>query len=435
MVSNGDNSPRDRPSLCILKSLQIYFEILGVQLSRANERSLAVWGSRVITILEMNSQLSSCEKQFDISVDLKVAGHTSNTILRCQWLPGSSTCFAVACRSAIMIYDFSISEKTPAVTVQVGGDSDDYVPEFRDFAFVRVAETTKSSLGVEKSWKAFLLLSDGGLHAVSLHYGIDGVLCSSKTTLLSNDCLRLPAAAGFGISAHSKYLRRGKYLSYLEQSSVLVYQVPDEYAFGLIVGSGGEIDKAFVMLSQVLVPGGDSAQNVSIGCIKGPFTHWRELGLVGDDQGVHFRVACFGRSSSTSHPVMLRIDFNESGSRVKTIQFEHEDALRFPSLPSIDGCATFSTPVRRAKNAEEDGIVAFVEQVFTCLVTSKGAFHIHCEDVFVPTLPSIYPGIHREEPYRRQTGQKTLFAFESMTNITPSVGVFFLGGGLERYLL
>ncbi len=60
-----------RQSACILKVVPIYFEIIGIRLSRANECLLAVWGSHDITVLEMNNTLSNCDRRFDLVPELK----------------------------------------------------------------------------------------------------------------------------------------------------------------------------------------------------------------------------------------------------------------------------------------------------------------------------------------------------------------------------
>ena len=80
--------------------------------------------------------------------------------------------------------------------------------------------------------------------------------------------------------------------------------------------------------------------------VTGPYTHFEELGLVTRDKECFFRVACIGRSTRSSQPTSLILEFNENSVSVRELAWPTSCSagLGFISNYSFVGSCTFSCP-------------------------------------------------------------------------------------------
>ena len=241
IANQSEPSPQSRSSLCIYSSVKIPFDIIGVRLSSENECLLAVWGFHDVTVLQMSSCSNVCKKRVELIVDLQNAVYSSNSILRCQWLSGSSRWIAICSQRAVLVYDLTVSASKPAVTFRLPTEVDTDV-DVVDFAAVSLAADCELH---KNTWKIFILLSNGTLHEFCLGYGDGNELFAPKTLLFPGQGMHIPFSQALGRQDCCQ-------LMFLEQSRLLIYHVKAGDVFCIPVGLDGEIKNASLLVPSTL---------------------------------------------------------------------------------------------------------------------------------------------------------------------------------------
>ena len=121
-----------------------------------------------------------------------------------------------------------------------------------------------------------------------------------------------------------------------------------------------------------------------IGCnVAGPYTHFQELGIVMRDKESFFRVTCIGRSTRSSQPTALVLEFNEKSVSVRELAWPTSCSagLGFISTYSFVGSCTFSCPYLLGSNeglTNDDSQVH--ERACLTLLSSSGSLLWFGED-------------------------------------------------------
>ena len=406
----AQNEQRARNTLPILNSVRVYFDTFGVRLSRAKEGLVAVWGAEDLLVLEMDESFKKCERRIDFGAHLRTSGGRTNSIIHCCWIDSSSGCLVVGCRHAIFIFDLKKSDDGPQIVVR----TPDPTTEFVDFTVIQLCTSTPGSL------KLFALLDDWSLHEVRVD--------SPGNYILSGANLRIPVATPYkGI----EYVNGGKKIFFLEQSRTLVIQ--DDHVYGLPVDMNGDIERAFILLPEKLSSAEMITSDDGQGGVKGPYTHWKELGLVENEGCASFRVACAGYSNLTRYPVLLSVEFNESTTKITRI--EHEPILqRERSNVVVDGLATFSVPMLPQGDWTSERPLQ--EKLYLLVLCSKGSLSVCKESAVSLASPSVEPRINRKGDIDRKgisiEPVIPLLAFENLKNVTDSTDLFLEDSVGER---
>jgi hypothetical protein len=169
------------------------------------------------------------------------------------------------------------------------------------------------------------------------------------------------------------------HVTYLAQSSLLLYQCTSSPVLAFVLDRSGKISGNFELLPNIVTDEVD---------ITGPFLNWRELGIIARENTWFYRAVCIGKSSS-NHEILLYVEFNRykstvrnlaltgasfEGTAVLSVQMychlenEHRDSIIFSALRS-DGSlfmmeeSTFSKP--------SSGVVSYPTFSHTKNMTNK----------------------------------------------------------------
>ena len=117
--------------------------------------------------------------------------------------------------------------------------------------------------------------------------------------------------------------------------------------------------------------------------VAGPYTHFQELGIVMRDKESFFRVTCIGRSTRSSQPTALVLEFNEKSVSVRELAWPTSCSagLGFISNYSFVGSCTFSCPHLMGSNEGlTDDESQVHERAFLTLLSSSGSLLWFGED-------------------------------------------------------
>lgn len=426
-ASVGRDSLLARSSICVLRKKSFDFNVMGMNFCGENDAHIAIWGLRNAMVCVLNDSRTDIVKR--IELDLGLGSENSNFVIRCEWLPGSTTCLVVTCVTSILIFDVS---KSSAAAIMIASET-----SFRGLVAIEV-------LGREgdpfcSSWKVFLLMDDGHLHGFDLVRDEDGDIEVENLNLESKCSIKLPIGSipvdldvPFSLT-----LGEGINLSYLEQSHLILYQAVSESVLALQLDAKGKITSSFTLLPKEITPQvlGGEASGSSVP-VTGPFTHWVELGAVMDGTSVFFRVICIGRRS-TKEPALLCIEFNEDETRVRELSLV-SGAFSGISF-SVEGVAAMSCPTGYgfAPSGQANLGTGFHERVAAFIYLSNGSIRIYAEERG-PDASAASPGADpaSTEPSEVIVDENRpvapLLVFEKLHNITDEDLVVFEGDGLGR---
>lgn len=383
----ASQSPCPRSQMCILGKASVKFNIVGMSLCKLNERHLVVWGVTEACVVVLSQSCDKVEKTIDLHFEIEPHECEGDYLLKCEWVPGSQTMVVVACGAFVKIFDVKLADNAGRSLSSRAGYLLDFDAMVRGIALVPsndlspgggVVETTTTFLS-RTTVDMMLLLDSGELRNVSLKFDANGDLeARGETCLEYRDGIPFPTAgirpytgsrAGAS-SSISSTLGSGSCLVHLQKSGLLLYQCAASCVLAMQLDTGGEIKRTFELLpfivsSEVL---GHSTEGYSI---SGPYSHWTELGVVRHESGTCFRTVCVGKSSRTSQPKLLCVDFNESYIGVKEISWSTGTSmgLGLSLSSSFEGLSAFSAPDIPDNISSE---YVDIERSFLCAVTSNG---------------------------------------------------------------
>lgn len=432
--------PFNRGQMSILGSHSTDFNIVGIDFCPDNERHLAVWGTAEASIMILNSSCDKVERTIELVFSLE--SDEVDYLVKCIWVPGSQTMVAVVCGLFVKIFDIRQAEgdKVNSSLASYGLAIEALL---RDAALVPSSE---SALGdedaprrtVAKTVKLYLLLDIGQILDINLCFDDNSQLeVQGDMYIESGEGITFPVPgvrinhSGQPASEGTRMRSMGEAssLTFLPFSGILLYACASSPVLALLLDATGSISGSFELLpyvvkSETLCNGSDGYS------IHGPFTQFTELGCVEYDHATYFRVACVGKSSRTSQPKLLCVDFNEDAVRVKELAWCTAVGIPSMSLPvssSFDGLAAFSSLALTSTGNEGVSLKRsdFVERPYLCAVASNGAMVMFGEQVDENT-----PAFQGRSGYKQPTFPLTLF--ERLVNVSDAEDLVFAGDGVGR---
>lgn len=408
------SQPWTRPSYLNSCGHSLDFNVIGMQFCRFDGSKLLLWGIRECAAYLLNSNFSKCEKLAGFELGLN--GSENDFVLRCLWMPGTSNFVLVLCLRSIMIFDLTESRSVSASFESKLG----LEMAFRDVAVIELQSGNRLP-----SWKIFMLMHDGHLHAFHLNHDTEGGFTSLDLNFDPKQSMKLPLK---GVSNEpdipvpfSLTLGEGVHLAFLEQSGLLLYQSVAGDVIAFQCDEGGTISASFVLL-----PKGLHDIDEEVG---GPYTHWTELGMVEKDSSHFFRSVCVGTSSG-KEPTVICVDFNSMETHVHLMRIASTGR---PSL-SVEGVTAFTVPhFPEDSDGRTNEKAGLTEKLFLIAAVSNGAIY-----VFTEATRGSPTGVGESEeavaPERCPTEAQyrfPLLVFEELFNVSESDDVEFSTPGSE----
>jgi len=414
----SDGASLSRSSMRVISTIPVDISVAGLKFAGDNERVLVAWGVDEAKVIFMNESLTALESS--VALDLCTNDEEFDTIVNAQWLPGSGTCAVLGRRRALLVYDFSKAEKISLPSLFISAESAS--SNLLDFAIVRCSKERVDQEEENRDvWKVFALMDNGSILVSSFERDQDGSWFADGE-LNPEDLLFTPIKRDDNALAE-----KGVSLTYLDQSNLLLYQSSSSAVVAFLLDEEGGTKCQFDLLPfdlSVSVPDGGDSFNV-----KGPYSHWRQLGMVHHGSTSAFRVSCSARSSTASEPVLLCLEFDGSETRVQ--ECTRGSSGWFDTPQSCEGSAVFSAPILR----EDSGPSNFFERVFLCTLTLNGCLHIHAEGSASPSRTALEPtGAQASGIGSRSTGDSVfdILKFEKLADVTESKDLVYSADGLGR---
>lgn len=436
--------PFGRGQMSVLGSTPMSFGIVGMELCRENERHLLAWGTGEASVLILAKSCHEAERKIELKFDLE--SDEVDFVIKCKWIPGSQTMVAVICGLSVKIFDIRQAEGDKVTSVVSYTLA--YEALLRDAALVPTSGTTTSSAdhepggekAVSETVKLYLLLDIGQVLDLVLRFDENGLQEQGDMYIESGEGMSLPVG-GVRVNTSSqpastgsmtRSLGEGSSLTYLAESSVLLYACTSSPVLALLLDDRGNVSGSFELLpyivkSEVLGTGSDGY------CIHGPYTAFTQLGYVECDSIKYFRIVCLGKSSRTTQAKILCVDYNENAVRVKEIAWSGAGGIPGMSMTSsFDGLAAFSAPIlKTAVDANANFRQSdFMERAYVCAIASSGAMVMFGEEI-----PSISPLALTTAPGTSEKAKPSfpLTLFEKLVNVSDSENLVFSGDRIGRY--
>ncbi|KAL7543894.1 hypothetical protein ACHAXR_013387, partial [Thalassiosira sp. AJA248-18] len=424
-VCNMENSPAthlSRSQLNILGSDSVKFPINGMALCCENNRHLLVWGVSKACVAIISKGFNSFERIIELKLNLDSSECESEYLVKCDWMPQSELQIVAVCGTVVHMFDLKRTEDNSC------NATTHYALAYED-VLIRSA-TLIGSLAVDDcsaiETKLALLLDTGRLYFISLTIDEDGNLEDHGESYIE---------IGAGISFPSSGIRRycggdpvpkgttattfgeGVYLAYLRQSNLLLYQCVSSCCIAMLLDDDGLICGSFELLPNMI-----SADDIGghYG-VAGPYTQFQELGIVRRGEGTFYRVTCVGRSTRSTQPRALIVEFNEHSVSVKELAWPTNcsSGLGFISSYNFVGSCTFSVPYI-ANAAEGNEETKVYERAFLTLMSSSGSLLWYGEECEPKALST-------HMPYYGHHVAPDIGVFEKMINVSELEGLVFGG--------
>jgi len=404
-----------RSQLNILGSESLKFPINGMAICPENNRHLLVWGASKACVAILSTSFDSFEKIIDLKLNLDSSECESEYLVKCDWMPQSELQIVAICGTVVHVFDLKRTENNSC------NATTHYALAYED-VLIRSA-TLIGSLSVDDGsaieTKLALLLDTGRLYFISLTIDEEGNLEDHGESYIE---------IGAGITFPSAGIRRycggdpvpkgstattfgeGVFLAYLRQSNLLLYQCVSSCCIAMLLDDDGGICGSFELLSNMI-----SADEIGghYG-VSGPYTHFQELGIVRRGEETFYRVSCVGRSTRSTQPRALLLEFNEHTVSVKELSWPTNCSagLGFISNYNFIGSCTFSCPYSMGGHGAEGSISDdYCERAFLTFLSSSGSLLIFGEDCGPQD-----PRVHQKLPPAAAIG-----IFEKMINVSDEV--------------
>ena len=411
--------PIDRNQLCCLGSHKVDFSIVGMQFCPENDRHLVIWGTAEASIIVLSKNCDRVEKKIDLAIELEPHECDSEYLLKCDWLPSSETHVAVFCGTFVKVFDARRSTTSSASASASGSGSTSaatapdrckqytcssttcYTLAYED-ALIRSAavvplekapslnssEEDKTDHDASSCAKIFLLFDSGRIHGIDIAFDSNSDLDDQGEIYIeaigglsfpTAGVRRYSGAVPGSADSKSTSFGEGSSLVYLQQSGLLLYKCISSCVVAFVIDrQSGDISGSFEFLPQVITSSmlGSGLDGYSI---SAPYAQWTELGTCEKDGGVHYRIACTGKSTRTNQPKLLLVEFSVDSVRVQELSWTGGSTLGLGlSLNTcFEGIAAFSAPViRDASNSN-----SFYERAYLAALTSNGSILVYGEDL------------------------------------------------------
>ena len=176
-------------------------------------------------------------------------------------------------------------------------------------------------------------------------------------------------------------LGEGSKLSYLHQSSLLLYKCSSSCVLALILDDTGKVVGSFELLPHTINTAMIGNENEGHS-LRGPYTNWKELGIVERQGSFFYRVSLVARSAKGGQHKLLYLEFNHNCIKMsKVTQWPSPMSVGLSSSTTFEGIATFSGPFLQGfqKKSEKDGY--FGERFYLAVLTSSGSLLFYGENV------------------------------------------------------
>jgi Putative zinc finger in N-recognin (UBR box) len=411
-------------------NISVGFRVVGLKFSRECENLVLAWSSKEAMVIHMKSGLTAADRTVSLELDL-ASDDDSSHIVTCFWLEGSGTGLVVGCSRRIFIFNVS---NLKGSTAPIANISLATCPNsMRDVTAV-LAASADTGEEAQGNWNFFVLLENGVVEEVSLSCNQDGEMRfadpEQEKVLRSSKANELISTV-FGGSSFEVVS-----LSYLVQSCVLLCETRASGTVAVLLNAKSDVLHAFKFLPYRL----ESSLFDEHGA-TGPFTNWRELGVVSREAAVYYRLSFVGLNTA-GDPILLYLEFNESGTYIQ--EFPKNPGCWFDSLESYEGFAVFTTP-----QVSEDfdplnytGNKLLLERVVLCAISLNGSLQMYGEAVSAPSRAALEPVGHvlsttsrtKDLPFDDGSLQKSLqlLSMEKLQNVTHSQKLVFCANGLGR---
>mmetsp|Transcript_5230 Transcript_5230/g.11836 ORF Transcript_5230/g.11836 Transcript_5230/m.11836 type:complete len:3618 (-) Transcript_5230:38-10891(-) len=384
-VENSQASHLSRSQLNILGSDSVKFPINGMAICAENNRHLLLWGTSRACVAVVSKNFDSFERVIELKLNLEPS-EECEYLVKCDWMPQSELQIVAVCGTVVHVFDLKRSENNSC------NATTHYALAYED-VLIRSA-TLIGSLAVDDGsvieTKLALLLDTGRLYFISLTIDEEGNLEDHGESYIE---------IGAGVSFPSAGIRRycggdpvpkgstattfgeGVFLAYLRQSNLLLYQCVSSCCIAMLLDDDGAICGSFELLPNMI-----SADDLrSHYGVAGPYTHFQELGIVRRNDESFYRVSCVGRSTRSTQPRALVLEFNKTSVFVKELAWPTNCSagLGFISSYNFVGSCTFSCPYIVGSNSSEGSIkdkTQVNERAFLTLLSSSGSLLCFGED-------------------------------------------------------
>jgi hypothetical protein len=173
----------------------------------------------------------------------------------------------------------------------------------------------------------------------------------------------------------------GSNLVYLHQSGLLLYKCSSSCLLALILDSACKVVGSFELLPHTITATMIGNENEG-SPLRGPYTHWTELGIVERQSSFFYRVACVAKTKSNQEK-LLYLEFNQNSVNITRVT-QWPSPMGAGLSTSFEGIASYSGPFLR-EGKEENGQINengyFCERIYLAALTSNGSLLIYGEHI------------------------------------------------------
>ena len=421
-----------RSKLNVLGSDKVKFPINGMALSPENSRHLLVWGASKAAVAIVSKGLDSFERVIELKMQSEPAECDSEYLLTCDWVSHSELMVVVVCGTVVHVFDLKREKNCSCdATTHYALAYEDVL--IRSAALLeRLPRVTDFDDPIIET-KLALLLDTGRLYFIDLIVDEYGNLEDQ-----GENYIEIGAGVSFPTAGIRRYqgvepaakcststtLGEGAQISYLQQSSILLYQCMSSCVVAFILDDDGTISSNFEILPN-MIPAADLGGSYAV---VGPYHHFEELGIVERDGESFYRLTCVGKSTRTSsQPILILVEFNKSNTFVRELDWPTVTGLGIMSSYSYIGSCAYSCPHlvggRNASDGYIDDQTKTKERACLTLLTSSGSILTFGEDYATTATSSLI---------RSQWGisiqrSPDIHIFESLINVS-EIDELVLGG-------
>ncbi|KAL9190922.1 hypothetical protein ACHAXT_000628 [Thalassiosira profunda] len=407
--SSSTHQHLTRSQLNILGSDNVKFSVSRMTVNNENNRHLLVWGNTKACVVVLSKSLDSFERTIDLNLNLDM---DSEYLVKCDWMPQSELHVVAVCGTVVHVFDLKRTETDNSCSATTH-----YALAYED-VLIRSA-TLIGPLCVDDhviETRLALILDTGRLYFLNLTVDEEGNLedhgesyieVGSGVSFPTGGIRRYNGSDPIHSGATSTSFGDGLFLAYLRKSNLLLYQCSSSCCIAMLLDDDGGICGSFELLPNVV-----AAEDIgSHYGVAGPYAHFQELGTVTRAGTTFYRVTCVGKSSRSSQPKALILEFNEHMVKIRELPWPSNcsSGLGFISSYSFVGSATFSLPYFVGGTSLQGSIndeTQTVERAYLTLMSSSGSLLWFAEDCDSYT------------PHIAGTVSKPLMFFEKVMNVT-----------------